>query len=498
MKHFLALLAVFVMAIFAPSSAAKTIEVKSENFVLIGDIRESDAKALVTELEQYRQAILQLLKVSPSPEPIPVRIYTAKNKTTLKQLTGRTGIGGIYKTTLDGPVFILNSQNGFKRGKRARHVALHEYTHHLIAAYTDEIYPRWYNEGLANYFSTFEVDRDGNLIIGRPYQPYGQALGQSKWMPTGTVVNAILAYPFRSNNTGRGLQPANYFYAQSWLAVHYIMSTEGESKKMGLYMDLINSGTPAQEAFVQGFGRTPEEFHEILRGYERKNRYKTVTIKPKSGITKKPLQVRLLSKGEAAFHKGEAMRFFSGKGVKTAQVEKQYDKAAALLGTTPAILAARADLRSWEKDFEQAQTLINTALAQSPDDENINLIAGIILVYKYKKGENIGPDDIKMARKHFKRAMIANADNVSAHYHYAKTFAMTGDKPNKQAIASAQSALRYYRSLSFVESNLMLASLLIKGGKDDQARPIIDKAIIWGRSQSARSSARRMRKHLMK
>jgi len=499
MKHVLGVLALFFMAMIAPVSAAKTIEVKSENFVLIGSVSENDGKALVTEIEQYRQAILQMLGVTPSPEPIKVRIYTAKNKAELEMLTGRTGIAGIYTTTLDGPIFILNSQKGFRRGKQARHIALHEYTHHLIAAYTDEVYPRWYNEGLANYFSTFEVDKTGNLIIGRPYQAYGYALSAKKWMPMATVVGAIRKYPYSSGKkSGGGLGPADFFYAQSWLAVHYILTTLGEPAKMRDYMNLLNSGKPQNEAFEKGFGRTPAEFHSQLKGYYRANKYKTVTIKPNVSLTEIPLEVKVLSKGEAAFHKAEAMRFFSGANVKTAEIEAQYNKAEGLLGETPAIIAARADLRSWEDDYEGAQILYTKALTQAPKDEMVNLVTATVLIYKYEKGENNKANDIKQARKHLMQALRANPDNVGAHYLYAKSFQLTGDMPSGQALASAETALDYYRSINFVDSNLMLASLLIKGGKDELARPVIDKAIIWGHSPRARSSARRMRKSLMR
>jgi len=166
------------------------------------------------------------------------------------------------------------------------------------------------------------------------------------------------------------------------------------------------------------------------------------------------------------------------------------------LGETPAINAARADLRSWENDYESAQALYSKALAQAPKDEMVNLITGTVLIYKYENGENVGANNIKLARKHLMRAMRANPDNIGAHYLYAKSFHLTGDTPSAQALASAETALDYYRSINFVDSNLMLASLLIKGGKDELAHPVIDKAIIWGHTASIRSGARRMRKHL--
>ena len=205
-----------VLCLLPIAAFAKTIEIKSENFIFVGDVREKDGRALILELEQYRQAILQIIGIKDiKSETIPVRIYAARNSKQLKLLTGRTDIGGVYKSTIDGPVFILNAKSGFTRGKRARYIALHEYTHHLLAAYTKDRYPLWFNEGLADYYATFEVTKDGNLVIGRPYNPYGYPLSQQTWIPTNIIVNSVNNYPYKSTGrSARGMSTADFFYAQ--------------------------------------------------------------------------------------------------------------------------------------------------------------------------------------------------------------------------------------------------------------------------------------------
>lgn len=127
---FVGLVLSLISLAFSVPVSAKTIEIKSENFVFIGNVRETDGKALIRELEQYRQAVLQILGLKDiKPEIVPiriysVRIYSVRNSKELKLLTGRTDIAGVYKSTIDGPVFILSSQGGFRRGKRARYIAL--------------------------------------------------------------------------------------------------------------------------------------------------------------------------------------------------------------------------------------------------------------------------------------------------------------------------------------------------------------------------------------
>lgn len=487
-----------VLCMFATPAFAKTIEIKSENFVLVGSVRETDGKALLLELEQYRQAILQMLGVeNPIPEIVPVRIYTVSGDKGLKLLTGRTDIGGVYTSTIEGPVFILNSKSGFRRGNHARKIALHEFTHHVLAAYTNQVYPRWYNEGLANYFSTFEVTKKGDLIIGRPFQPYAYALSQKTWMPTDVVVDSILSYPYKSTGTrSKGLSASSYFYAQSWLAVHYIQSVKEEGPKLSKYIKTLNSKRGTGEVFEQSFGYTPQQFETILRAYYKANKYSTITIRPKVKIREHSFQVKELSKGEAEFHKAEAMRFFSSSFVKTEQVVKQYDKASTILGQTPEILTARADLASWENKYEKAQNYIDKALALTPENPLTLRAAGMVLLYKNEVADSPDRGEIARARKFLKRAMVKNPDDIAAHYYFAKTYSLTREKPSAQAEASALTALDYYRASNFVESNLNMAGVLLDGKKHKEAEPAIDKAMVWSKQAGARMQARTMKRYI--
>ncbi|MCF6219703.1 MAG: hypothetical protein L3J65_01190 [Robiginitomaculum sp.] len=407
---------------FSVTAVAKTIEIKSENFVFVGNVREKDGKALILELEQYRQAILQIVGIKDiKPEIVPVRIYAVKSSKELKLLTGRTDIAGVYKSTIDGPVFILNAKSGFKRGKRARYIALHEFTHHLLATYTRDRYPLWFNEGLADYYATFEVTKDGNLVIGRPYNPYGYPLSQQVWIPTNVIVNSVNNYPFQSTGRrARGMSTPDFFYAQSWLAVHYIKTNKQESAKMINYIGLLNGGKRSVPAFTQAFGQTPEQYHDVLRRYFRANKFSTITVKPNIDVREHDFTVRGVEKDEALFHLAEAMRFFSSQNVKTAKIEAQYDKAAKLLGETPLILAARADLASWENDYVRATDYLNKALAVAPDNAAVLKTAGIVLAYKNQEPESSDLAELKLAQKYLKHVLARNPNDKGAKHYLGK------------------------------------------------------------------------------
>lgn len=491
-----------LVCVFLPMSAnAKTIEVKSENFVFVGDVKQKDATALVTELEQYRSAILTLFHVNPIREPMPVRIYGVRGIKNVEKLTGIAGIAGAYATTIEGPVFVLNAKAGFRRGDQARKVALHEYTHHLLATYTSNVYPRWYNEGLANYLATFEVNKKGQWEVGRPFELYGHALSIKKWMPMKAVTNSVLSYPFKTYKraTGQKISPADSYYAQTWLAVHYLHSTKGEGAKIRTYLDLLNSGVKAELAFVQAFGRTPEEFEILLKAYFKRNKYSFSKLSPKYDIQAQPLMIRTLSDGAAEFHKAEAMRIFSRSKVKSEDILDQYKKAEVILGEDANIFAAQANIYSRQKKFDKALGLALKAKELAPESAFVNRTLGI--VYLYQNTQKNGARDrqeIALAREYLRSAMLANANDISTHYHYVKTFHALREAPSGQAKASAEMALDYYKDINFVSRNLTLASVLIKGGKYDQARKAADKALVWSPHPQVRKRAQRMIDYLDK
>lgn len=505
---YFAILLLCGLSLSGTSVIARSIEVKSENFVLVGNVSQGDGKKLVLELEQYRQAVLQLLGVDTRPEPVRVRIYTAQSSDALQSMTGRSDIGGVYTSNIEGPIFMLNSQGGFRRikrgarssrskqgGSQGRYIALHEYTHHLLAAYSDQIYPRWYGEGFANYLATFEVNRKGDFVIGMPYQPYAYALSEKKWMSGKRVFGAIRKYPFVANSgSNTQIDAGDFFYAQSWLAAHFLHSNPAEAKNISKYISLLNSENKPENLFEEAFGRSMQDFQIELKAYYKKNLYNVSTITPQKIIGESSLQIRKLSDGEALFHKAEAMRHFRISTVSTQQIIDQYKLAAKKMGQTPGILLGLAELATWKDDFELAKTYIDKALSIAPEDTKVNHMAGMILVYK-NEDQEANMEELKQARKYLMKALRQDSNNMSAHFYYAKSYGLTNAKPSAQGYASAETALDYYRSVNFIDSNVMLADVLLRDQKVDFVRPILDKAVIWG-SGNASYHARELRNYL--
>ncbi len=492
-----AILTLVIWGLTGVNALAAWSEAKSENFIFVGDVSENRAKAIITELEEYRLVLFKLMGVDPEPEVIPVKIYGVKSSKAITDITGNVGAAGVYTTNREGPVFVLNVKGGFSQKSPAHQIAYHEYTHHIISAYSNNVYPRWYNEGYAEYLSTFEVRQDGRVKLGLPSQNRARALGQIKWFPMDVLLKSIRSYPYKNNNKRTTSHARAIFYAQSWLAVHYISSTEGYPEKMRAYLKRLNEHDVPADLFEQSFGMSPEAFGDLLKAYHKKNKYLYLTMNFNGGFSVPNIVSRKLTKGESEFHRGEAVRRFRKGTMQQELAEKYYARADEADGPSAQISASRAQLASERKDHDRAIAEITKALALAPDDSRILHIAGLIQlnIYKFKEAPQTY-SVIKEARSYFKKAMRANPKNMTAHFEYVSTYAAANDELSKQAIYSAQECSYYFRDRNFIDSNLVLADTLMKAGKLESARPLLEKARVWSRSRQTRAYAKNALKRI--
>ena len=476
---------VFGMAVGA---TAKPLEVKSENFIFYGDVSEKSAITLIEGLEEYREIILTLFQVDPVPETMPIKVIGVPSPDKVEKLTGWKNSSGVYVTTMEGPLFILSSKGGFRPGKPASRIAYHEYAHHLVANYTNQFYPKWFNEGFAEYLSTFEVNKKGVVSIGLPNDSRGYALNQKNWIPMDVFVRAVRQYPYANTADKDTRNIQSLFYSQSWLAVHYIQSTPGMNDKFNKYLRLINQTTVPNNAFEQGFGMSPDEFGELLRAYFKKNRFLTSRITLKDSYVPKKAEVREISKVELNLRLGDSSRFFSRKNSPSEYASELLDKVEASGGLKGELATTRAYIALRNKEYSKALSYAEDAVRFLPDDPKANTVLGAAYLEQYE--ENNDADQLKRARKALKHAMRQNPDFVHAHYLYAKSYHdERSTSPSKQAIASAESALLYYRAQHFMGANLEMATVLLNSDDASLAVPALQRVLARGRLPSMRRFA---------
>src|ERR1043165_716585 len=128
-------------------------------------------------------------------------------------------------------------------------VIFHEFTH-LLVNNTFSDAPVWFNEGLAEYYSTFSITDDQKVVLGKPIGSHVFLLRQNKILPLKTLFAVDQRSPYYNERDKQSI-----FYAQSWALMHYlIVGKEGRAEKLGKFLQLMGPNMPVEQAFQQAFG----------------------------------------------------------------------------------------------------------------------------------------------------------------------------------------------------------------------------------------------------
>ena len=228
------------------------IRVQSSSFVLVGNASERDIRKVATQLEQFRQAFSKIftrLKINSS---VPTVVIVFKSNSAFRP----------YKPLYNGkPVELAGF---FQAGQDVNYIALtsefresfpfatvfHEYVHFLTEDLTSQL-PVWVGEGLAEYYSTFEMsDGDRKVWLGKAIANHILLLRQERLLPLSVLLTATHESPYYNEKNRQGV-----FYAESWALVHYLMIADQKKHRPQFinYLNLMVSGKDAKDSFRQAF-----------------------------------------------------------------------------------------------------------------------------------------------------------------------------------------------------------------------------------------------------
>jgi tetratricopeptide (TPR) repeat protein len=139
----------------------------------------------------------------------------------------------------------------------------HEYIHYVLSTNQPEL-PLWMNEGLAELYSTFDVE-DGVASIGYPIGNHLIWLRNNPLIPLADLISMDRDSPDYNEGHRRGV-----FYAQSWALTHMLVmgSSDGENRATS-YSRLLQQGVDKEQGFRQAMGGTYKEIEKELNRYVR-------------------------------------------------------------------------------------------------------------------------------------------------------------------------------------------------------------------------------------
>jgi len=465
--------------LMASAAHSAPLVAESENIVLYGDVSPQRAKATVQKMEIYRKLIMTLSGVKPTADKQKLTIYAFNSIPELAKFTGTRGIAGLYTHGFDGPIMLTplageNQQDSFNN-----HVALHEYSHHVLHGYMDIAYPRWYDEGSANYLATFLL-KDDVIQIGRVVGDDAETLlrGRFKWVDVEDVIGAIRVYPFADKGSKRGWM-LNQFYAQSWLYVHYIHSNAELSGRLGQYLELVNSGEEPIKSFEKGFGVSVKAFDKAAKKYLMDNKFAIQQFQPGPEFMGVKVMRKKLTKPQLAMKMALGQRSFLNERT-LGSYGKRLNLYESETGQTAKSLAARASYFISEDDYEQALAHSQSALAKDPTGIEPLRMMGDAYFHKshekeFKELEDTDPrqytlnDDMKQSIRYFESALKQDDEDFTSVSHMMSIYGAS-DIPITPAARNA--ALTYeelYWDANSVTGTLNLSNIFIQSGNTSEA-----------------------------
>jgi hypothetical protein len=280
-----ALLGVMLLGVLTMSAPAAEpspwLEIHSTHFTVITDAGEKRGQEVALRFEQMRAAFAILLMKDRLNEPLPLTILAFKNDKDYYQTAplrqGQPiGVPGFFVPGEDQNFIVLN----MFEVEPWRAVA-HDFVH-LLLNYNYPPVEGWFDEGLAEYFSSIRVDNKQYEIGGdpelnpafsedllenqhevrNPPKSLTELLGGQVWLTLPdllTMKHDTSSYAEATHHT--------LFYAQSWITVHYLLH-EKKLPETGVYFDLVeNQHVPVEEAIQKAYGVTPAQFDQAVKAY---------------------------------------------------------------------------------------------------------------------------------------------------------------------------------------------------------------------------------------
>jgi tetratricopeptide (TPR) repeat protein len=373
----LTLASLFCLLLIAQDSPAMKrdawTEVRSRNFTVVGNAGASELREVATRLEQFRLSLAQLFIVNNFASTVPTTVLVFKNESSYEPFKplyqGRPAeVSGFFQPGRDTNYITLSAES---LGETPYRTIFHEYVHLMVDNQLRGV-PTWFNEGLAEYYSAFEVTDGGRkATLGKLISNHVTLLQHSpSLLPLRTLLAVDHGSPYYNERDKKGL-----FYAESWALAHYlIQSSEGARlPELMRYVNLLGAGTPFEEAFRQAFHTNIESMQRELESYVRRfNAPVRIVPFDKRLEFDKEVESASLTEGRVQYYLGDLLRHMDR--------------------------------------FEEAETRLRQALALDPRLALADAALGMLRVEQRRFRE---------AREHLERALARDPQNYLVHYYYA-------------------------------------------------------------------------------
>ena len=484
MRRTVRTLTTFALLSLAPCEAsAGWTQLRSRNFLFIGDASERTIRATAQKVEQFREAMLRAIPGAPATSPVPTVVVVFGSDASFApykpRFEGRAvEAAGVFLQN-DDINYILVSAEAFEQAFK---IVFHEYSHFLLGNWSEAV-PIWLNEGMAEVYATFQ-DRDGgkSAVLGLFDAGHLQLLQGRPLIPLRELITIDHKSPTYNEGTRRGV-----LYAESWALVHFLMfGDEARRPQLQAFLSAIKIGTPAGQAFGEAFGDI-DVLDKDLRNYIRRFRFPAMRVdfgeKVDGGTTARGEPI---AEPQASAYLGDVLARLGRVDAARAQLRALADKDGAPARAACAL--GLIELR--EKRYDDALPLLERAASLAPDDAWIQTALADALMRRSEM--DMGADaDARLERARTALAPAAGRDDASAQTLaiFGRAHLFDGGDP-RRAFAALERAVNLVPSRE--EYRLLLAHALILQHEYSRATTQLGPLVAHASRPEIRDQARRL------
>jgi len=343
-----------------PKPGQNWIEVRTNNFLFFSNAGRGATRRVAIDLEELRAVLGQLTDYELQ-SPIPTLIYVFRHDRSFDPYKilyqGKPAAVSGYFMAREHANYIAVSADS----RDTSDIVFHEYVHYVTASNLGYL-PTWFSEGLAEFYSSFEVV-DETVYIGLPLMHHLARLRGSTPIPFDQLLAVDHESPLYNEKDRKG-----DFYAEAWALVHYLLLGNEERRlQLSRFLDLIDDGTPENVAFTAAFGTDSETLAQEVRGHHKGPRFRFAQAKAEIDV-EAGLSVREMSYSEVLYRLGDLLASQDNDRQEgTAYFEASIDANPQNGLALSALAVEKENIADWAV----AEELYYRALRASPDDPTV-------------------------------------------------------------------------------------------------------------------------------
>ena len=467
------------------------IRVDTAHLTLFSDASEEATLEIGRRMEQFR-AVLARLGPDLSPDsPLPTWVFVFKDEAAFRpyKLLQKGRHAGM-PANVDG--FFVQEEDGNFIGVNATSerspwpVIYHEYFHFFLGNNFDDI-PLWFNEGMAQCYSTFRME-SGAVVIGGRLENQAEWLRLHPLMPLARLQSITFDSP---DYHEQGSQET--FYAQSWAMVHYLLWGPARPAEGGAgFLHALKRGTGLKEALAPLTTAADPDLEQHVAAYIRKSRYALSVMKHETVPFDQAARAAPVERAELLYRLGDFLLH-----VETDRAREAQEHLEEAIRIDPRLAAAHADLGrilAGRRLHAEAQAEFEKAIALEPANPAWSLAYGYALIDQAMPSHvteiHLGaslPPEIARARALFQAATRAAPGVAEAWAGLGSTYLYDpGDLA--PGIAALERAWRAMPTRIDIAHNL--AELCAHAGQRARAQELIERVLERSEDPEMRAAGR--------